>query len=87
MDNIKINVIVAQAEGFLAVRYAGSVEPNSLYTLTGESRWHGASLVASEPLDDGPGWRPVPPGTLVRADAQGLSCEPLALPEPTPSKV
>ena len=32
-------------------------------------------LVASEPLDDGPGWQRVKPSTLVTADADGLRTE------------
>jgi gamma-glutamyl hercynylcysteine S-oxide hydrolase len=78
---IKINVIVAGADGFVATRYAELGEPNSLYYLAGQERWHGGSVVASEPLDDGPGWHRVEPSTLVRADAGGIRTEPLDLPE------
>jgi glutamine amidotransferase len=77
---IKVNVIVAGASGFVAVRYAEPGEPNSLYYLTGQDRWHGGSLVASEPLDDGPGWLAVEPSMLVQADGRGLRVEPLDLP-------
>jgi hypothetical protein len=38
-------------------------------------------VVASEPLDDGPGWMRVEPSTLVVADADGLRPEPLGLGE------
>ncbi len=62
---IKINVIIGGPDGFVATRYADSGTPNSLYYLTGEKRWHGGSVVASEPLDDGPGWHEVEPSTLV----------------------
>lgn len=76
---VKVNVILAGATELLAVRYAEPVEPNTLYYLSGEPRWRGGSLVASEPLDDGPGWREVGPDTLVRVDAYGVRLEPLAL--------
>ena len=36
-------------------------------------------VVASEPLDDSPGWRPVEPGTLVTANRHGLRLQPLRL--------
>jgi glutamine amidotransferase len=76
---IKTNVILADASRVWAVRYAEPGEPNTLYVLEGEPRWGGGAIVASEPLDDGPGWREVGPDTLVRADAQGVHLEPLDL--------
>ncbi|RAY13551.1 ergothioneine biosynthesis protein EgtC [Actinomadura craniellae] len=36
-----------------------------------------AVLIASEPLDDGPGWEPVPDRSLVRADLTGVQITPL----------
>src|SRR3954471_14643437 len=76
---IKTNVILASATEVLAVRYAEPGEPNTLYYLSGEPRWNGGSLVASEPLDDGLGWREVGPDRLVRADSRGIHVERLAL--------
>src|SRR4051794_10468191 len=77
---IKTNVILASASEVLAVRYAEPGEPNSLYYLEGsEARWRGGALVASEPVDDEPGWREVGPGSLVRVDARGVRGEPLDL--------
>lgn len=76
---IKTNVILGRASGILAVRYAEPGEPNSLYYLHGEPRWQGGALIASEPMDDGPGWHEVRPDTLVRADASGIRLEPLDL--------
>ena len=61
------------------MRYAEPGEPNTLYYLAGEPRWHGGAVVASEPLDDGPGWHEVEPDTLVRVDARGVRLEPLDL--------
>jgi glutamine amidotransferase len=40
----------------------------------------GAVLVASEPLDPGPGWRPVPDGHLLVATASALDLTPLGRP-------
>ena len=76
---IKTNVILANSAGFLAVRYAEPAEANTLYYLRGEARWNGGAVVASEPLDDGPGWHEVGPDTLVRVDGQGVHLEPLDL--------
>ena len=36
-------------------------------------------MAASEPLDDGSGWREVEPGTLVRAEAGAIAQERLDL--------
>jgi len=45
-------------------------EANTLYYLEDEPRWRNGVLVASEPLDDGPGWHEVGPDTLVRVDGR-----------------
>jgi glutamine amidotransferase len=76
---IKANLILASAKEVLAVRYAEPGEANSLYELSSEPRWHGGSVVASEPMDDGPGWHKVGPDTLVRVDGQDVRLEPLDL--------
>ena len=76
---IKTNLILAGAAEVLAVRYAEPTEANSLYYLQGEARWRGGAVVASEPLDDGPGWHEVAPDTLVRVDGRGVRLEPLDL--------
>jgi glutamine amidotransferase len=77
--HISMNVILSHASGFVACRFAEPVEPNSLYRLSGEDRFRGGSIVASEPLDNGPGWEAVEPSSLVIADGDGLRTEPLAL--------
>jgi hypothetical protein len=63
----------------LAVRHAEPGPANSLYVLAGEWRWSGGALAASEPLDDGSGWREVKPGMLVRAEAGAIAQEQLDL--------
>ena len=40
-----------------------------------------AVVVASEPLDDRPAWRPVPEGTLLTATATDLTLTPLPRPD------
>ena len=82
---VHANLILADASGFLATRFAHPGEPGSLYLLEDDPRWPGGRLVASEPLDDAPGWREVPPSSLVRADAEGVRVEPLAV-EPGESR-
>jgi glutamine amidotransferase len=76
---IKTNVILAGEFELIAVRFAEPAEPNSLYTLTEQARWRGGSVVASEPLDEGPGWQEVGPSTLIRVDRRGVRLEPLDL--------
>lgn len=63
----------------MAARFATEGQPASLYHVDGQERWQGASLVASEPLDDGPGWRHVEPGRFVIADGHGHRCEPIPI--------
>lgn len=54
-------------------------------TAAGHSLWvrrdDGSVLVASEPLDDAPGWRVVPDGTLLVADRSGTQTSPLSTEE------
>lgn len=76
---IRTNVILSSATEVFAARYADHGEPNTLFYVEGEPRWRGGVVVASEPLDDGPGWHEVKPDTLVRADARGVRLEPLGL--------
>lgn len=76
---VKTNLILASATDVVAVRFAEPGGPNSLFYLHGEPRWHGGALIASEPLDDGPGWHEVGPDTLLLADGRGVRPEPLAL--------
>jgi gamma-glutamyl hercynylcysteine S-oxide hydrolase len=76
---IKVNLILALADGLLAVRFAEPDDPNSLYYLAGRGRRPDGTLVASEPFDDRPGWGEVEPSSLVRVGAGGVALEPLGI--------
>lgn len=76
---VTANIILASAGEVLAVRYAEGMEPSSLYSLGGATRWRGGALVASEPLDNGQEWQEVPMDTLVRLDGGGVHLEALRL--------
>ena len=51
--------------------------PHTLYRLDRGRRWPDGTVLASEPLDDDPGWQSIPVGSLVRVDSSGSSVEPL----------
>jgi len=55
---------------------------NSLYVLEGAGLAAAGVIVASEPLDRDPGWRPVPDGSLVQARPGAVTLAPLAGPKP-----
>lgn len=76
---IKTNIILASAAELLAARFAEPGDSNTLFTFADQTRWRGGSVVASEPLDDGPGWCEVDEATLVRVDRRGVRFEPLDL--------
>ncbi|HEX2052794.1 MAG TPA: ergothioneine biosynthesis protein EgtC [Actinomycetota bacterium] len=50
---------------------------DSLYLLEGGSRTPGGIVVASEPFDDDPGWRPVPEMSALEANGGVVSLTPL----------
>jgi gamma-glutamyl hercynylcysteine S-oxide hydrolase len=65
-----LTVAVANSEQVAAANAAVGEAPNSLYVRPpGEDRR--AAVLASEPLDDHPAWRPVPPDTVVVLDRDG----------------
>jgi len=68
----RLNVVVADGTRIVAARYAVGEPTDSLWTLQGGRRWDGASLVASEPLDEDPAWTPVPDGGIVELSADGV---------------
>lgn len=74
---IRENLLIAGPEELLGIRFAQGTDPHTLYHLDHGRRWPDGVLIASEPLDDDPGWESIPPGSLVRVDASGLTVEPL----------
>ncbi|MDX6645547.1 MAG: hypothetical protein QOK40_1274, partial [Miltoncostaeaceae bacterium] len=49
----------------VASRAAAGGAADSLYLLADGRRFPDGTVVASEPLDDDPGWEPVPEGRIV----------------------
>jgi glutamine amidotransferase len=68
-----LNLILSDGHSMLATTWG-----NSLFTLQGEGLATGGVLVASEPLDDHPGWTPVPERSLVRASCTAVDVSPLS---------
>jgi glutamine amidotransferase len=69
-----LNVVVTDGARVVATRASHRVEgTNPLSVCQGGARWPGATVVASEPLDDDPAWEAVPPDHLVDAGADGLT--------------
>lgn len=64
----RYNLLAADGESLAATTWG-----DSLFV----RRENGATMIASEPYDDGPGWEPVPDHSLVRADPSGLRIDPL----------
>lgn len=50
---------------------------DSLYHLEGGTAFPGGVVVASEPLDDDPAWKPVPENSVVEATGGGVQIRPL----------
>lgn len=63
-----LTCIAADGRCVAAVRASTGAPANTLYTLAHGRRWPDAVVVASEPLDDDPGWAPVPDGATVTFD-------------------
>lgn len=60
-----LNTLLTDGRILVASRFAGDAPNDSLYVLTGGHLLPGGTVIASERLDDDPGWREVPAGTLV----------------------
>ena len=67
-----LNLLLSDGEEITATT-AG----NSLFVLAGDGLAADGVLVSSEPLDDHPGWAPVPDGSVVRTTVGGQTIEPL----------
>ena len=68
-----LNLVVADGESVVAARHSVRTPVNSLYTASRRD----SHLVASEPLDDDPEWKPVPEGHLVTITASSIMTAPL----------
>ena len=86
-EQTTLNLLLSDGERIVATRASHGAPPNTLYTLRGGARWPGATLLASEPLDDDEGWEPVPDGhavVLTEHELTVVALEDLAPgPEPT----
>lgn len=60
-----LNFILSDGESVWATRFATKPRQASLYVGSGLDSFPDASLVASEALDEDPGWSPVPESSLV----------------------
>lgn len=61
-----MNLVVAGPGGLVAVRYASDGDAPSLYLAEGARRFDPGIVLASEPLDDDPAWKPVAARSVVR---------------------
>jgi glutamine amidotransferase len=59
----------------------------SLFVRGGDGAGRPGLVVASEPFDGGPGWRPVPDGSVVEGTASAVTVSPLSLPMQGPPPV
>ena len=71
----KLNLLLGDGE-----RIVATARGNTLFTLQGEGLAAGGVLVASEPLDDHPGWERVPDEHVVVATTDDLEITPLTIP-------
>ncbi len=73
-----LNVGVTDGGALVFTRYSTEGPGNSLYALEDGRAFPGAVVIASEPLNDDPGWRGVPDRHLLVADhRRGVSTRPL----------
>jgi len=63
---VALNLVMAEADEVVGLRLSRGVPANSLYLLEGGARWPEGRVLASEPLDDDPGWTAVPEDHVVR---------------------
>ena len=68
----KLNLLLADG-----LTIAATAQGNTLFTLQGYGLADGGVLVASEPLDDDPGWARVPDASIVLASVDDLQVVPL----------
>lgn len=70
---VTLNLLVGDGERIVALRTARGMDANNpLAVLQGGTRWPGATVVASEPLDDDQGWEQVGDDRLLEISADGV---------------
>ncbi|MGH8901419.1 MAG: hypothetical protein ACRDYA_06990 [Egibacteraceae bacterium] len=72
-----LNLALADTWGVAISRMGCKESGSSLYVLRGSARWPSANLVASEPLDDDPGWTPVPDRHIAAVTGDGITVTPI----------
>lgn len=70
-----LNLVLADAGEVAVLRAARGVAANSLYALEDGARWPGGRLIASEALDEDPGWVVVPEDHVVSISSDTLRVE------------
>lgn len=75
----RLNLAAVEAGGAVLTRWSTAGPCNTLWVAQGAARWPGALLAASEPLDDDPAWREVPPCSLVTLAGGRIDVHPLDL--------
>jgi glutamine amidotransferase len=73
---LRFAAALADGQAVYAFRLSSDAKPPTLYT----QRRGAAVVIASEPLDEDASWQPVAPGSVVTAQADGLSVELLVAP-------
>lgn len=74
----QLNMVLTDGETVAVSRTSSGPEPNSLYVRVDRD---GGALTASEPLDDDPAWKEVPPHTIV--ELRGGTAKHHPLPHPS----
>lgn len=72
-----LNLALADTSGVAVSHISHGEASTSLYLLHDGARWPSASLVASEPLDDDPGWTPVPDCHIAALRSDGIEITPI----------
>lgn len=74
-----LNLALASTNGIVAIRCARGAEANSLYTHAAADNSVEGQLLASEPLDTRPGWKPVAADHLVTLSTAGVTTTPIRI--------
>ena len=69
-----LNLLVSDGDTITALRHASSATPPSLYYTESDPQFPDGTLICSEPMTDAPGWRPVPPHTILTVTREQSIC-------------